>query len=83
MTALGVASSRSMSAVSRPSQHDEDAVGHAEHLGQLGGDHQDRDALPGELGEQPVHLGLGADVDAAGRLVDDQQPRARWPATWR
>ena len=31
------------------------------------------DALAGELGEQPVHLGLGADVDAAGGLVDDQQ----------
>ena len=52
---------------------DEDAVGHAEDLGELGGDHQDREALPGELGEQPVHLGLGADVDAAGGLVDDQQ----------
>ena len=26
--------------------HDEDAVGHAEHLGQLAGDHQDGDALP-------------------------------------
>ena len=29
-----------------------------------------------QLVEQPVHLGLGADVDAAGRLVDDQQRRA-------
>ena len=38
---------------------------------------------PGELGHQAVHLGLGADVDAARRLVDDQHLRARWPATWR
>ena len=30
----------------------------------------------GQLGEQVVHLGLGADVDAAGRLVDQQHPRA-------
>ena len=52
---------------------DQDAVGHAEHLGQLGGDHQDRQPLAGQLGEQPVDLGLGADVDAAGGLVDDQQ----------
>ena len=54
---------------------DEHPVGHAEHLGQLAGDHQDRQALAGQLGEQPVHLGLGADVDAAGGLVDDQQLR--------
>ena len=53
--------------------HDEDPVGHAQHLGQLGGDHQDRHAAAGEVGEQPVHLGLGADVDAPGGLVDDEQ----------
>ncbi len=62
-------------------QH-EHAVGHAQHLGQLGGDHQHGDALGDQLGEQPVHLGLGADVDAAGRLVDDQQRRAGARATW-
>ena len=28
-----------------------------------------------ELGDQLLDLGLGADVDAAGRLVEDQQPR--------
>ena len=39
--------------------------------------------LPGQLREQPVHLGLGADVDAPGGLVDDQQSRRRSPATWR
>ena len=55
-------------------EHDH-AIGHAEHLGQLARDHEDRDALVGEIGEQAVHLGLGADVDAARRLVDDQQRR--------
>ena len=52
---------------------DEHAVGHAEDLGELGADHQDGEALTGEVGEQAVHLGLGADVDAARGLVDDQQ----------
>ena len=55
-------------------EHDH-AIGHAEHLGQLARDHEDRDALVREIREQPVHLGLGADVDAARRLVDDQQRR--------
>ena len=55
--------------------HDEDAVAHAEDLRQLGGDHQDRHALLGEAAHQRVDLGLGADVDAAGRLVHDQDLR--------
>src|SRR6185503_17892250 len=52
--------------------HHEHAVGHAEDLGQLARDHQDRDAAPGELAQQAVDLGLRADVDAARRLVDDE-----------
>ena len=36
----------------------------------------DGHAVGGQVGHQPVHLGLGADVDAAGRLVDDEHPRA-------
>ena len=36
-----------------------------------------------ELVEQAVDLGLGADVDTAGRLVDDQQRGRRGPATCR
>ena len=31
----------------------------------------------GQLGDDPVDLDLGADVDAAGRLVEDQEPRLR------
>src|SRR4051794_10073765 len=55
--------------------HDEHAIGHPEDLGQLARDHQHRDPAPGELGEQPVDLGLRADVDAARRLVDDEDLR--------
>ena len=54
---------------------DHDPVGHAEHLGQLGRHHHDGEPVGGQRRHQPVHLGLGADVDAAGRLVDDQQFR--------
>ena len=54
--------------------HDQDPVGHREHLRQLGGDHQDCHALVRQRGQEAVDLGLGADVDPAGRLVDDQQP---------
>ena len=55
--------------------HDEDAVAHAEDLGELGGDHDDGDPLLGELGDQGVDLGLGADVDAAGGFVEDENLR--------
>src|SRR5215472_1836480 len=53
--------------------HDQDPVADPQHLGQFRGDHQDRDAVPREPRQQAVHLGLGRDVDAAGRLVHDQQ----------
>ena len=56
--------------------HDEDAVRHAEDLRQLGGDHQDRHALLGEAAHEGVDLGFGADVDAAGGLVHDEDLRA-------
>ncbi len=54
------------------SVHDEDAVAHAEHLGQFARDHDHRRALPGELAHQRVDFRLGADIDAARRLVHDQ-----------
>ena len=57
--------------------HDDDAVGHAEDLGDFGGDHDDGEALRRELGHELVHRGLGADVDALGRLVEDDDPRLR------
>ena len=52
--------------------HDCDAVGQAQHLRQLGGDDDDRLALPGELLDEVVDLFFGPDVDAAGGLVEDQ-----------
>ena len=42
-----------------------DPVAHAKDLRQLRADHQDGDALPGELVDHLVDLDLGADVDAA------------------
>ena len=54
-----------------------DAVAEPQHLLQLGGDEQHRHALVGQLGDELLDLGLGADVDAAGRLVEDQQLAAR------
>ena len=44
----------------RAAAHDRDAVAHAEDLGQLGRDHEDGQALRGELHNEPVDLGLGA-----------------------
>src|SRR5579883_860070 len=49
-----------------------DAVGHAEDFGELGGNHEDRDAFLGEVNHQTVDLGFGADVDALGWFVEDQ-----------
>src|SRR5688572_26615419 len=57
--------------------HDDHAVTEPEDLLQLGGDEHDRHALAGELGDQLLDLGLGADVDAAGGLVEDQHLRLR------
>src|SRR6218665_1270468 len=51
-----------------------DAVGHAQNLGQLAGDHQDGQALLFQIGDQLVQLELGAHIDAVGRLVEQEQP---------
>src|SRR6185503_556615 len=55
-----------------PLAHHEDAMAHAQHLGQLRRDHQDRFALAGQLVHQLVDLALGADVDPTSRLVEQQ-----------
>src|SRR5690625_4600995 len=49
--------------------HDEDAVAHAEHLGQLGGDHEHAVPGVGERVDELVDLHLRTDFDAAGGLV--------------
>ena len=58
-----------------PLAHDQDPVRHPEDFGQFGGDHQDGDAPPREVGDEPVDLTLGHDVDPPGGFVDDQEPR--------
>ena len=52
--------------------HDQDAVGERDHLRHVAGDEDDRDAAGGDLADQLVEVGLGLDVDADRRLVDDQ-----------
>src|SRR5690625_3304077 len=52
--------------------HDDDAVADTEHLGQLARGQQDRAAVVGDAVDEFVDLDLGADVDAAGGLVEQQ-----------
>ena len=56
--------------------HDQDAVAHPDQLLDLRGDHQDAGAFGGQAVDDLVDLVLGADVDAARRLVEDEQARA-------
>ena len=61
--------------------HHDDALGEPEHLLELGRDEDDGEALLGQLGDLALDVGLRADVDAAGRLVEhDQLGRGREPA---
>ena len=76
-----VSSSRGELGGDPPVAHDEHAVGHADQLLDLRRDHQDRGAARDEPAHQREHLRLGADVDAARRLVEDEDARAaRQPA---
>src|SRR4051812_20621124 len=52
----------------------EDAVHQLDVLVDLRREHHDRHALPGEIGEQRVEVALGPDVDAARRVVEQQDP---------
>jgi hypothetical protein len=58
-----------------PLAHDEDAVGEGEEFGHLAGDEQDGEARVGGFADEAVDLGLGADVDAAGWLVEEEDFR--------
>src|SRR5919106_1827501 len=55
--------------------HDQHAVAHGQHLGQIRGDEHDGHARASELIDDPVDVGLGAHVDPPGRLVEDQYGR--------
>jgi uncharacterized protein (TIGR00730 family) len=67
-----VTSSEVNSRMIRPLIHRHDAVGDVQHLGHFRADHDHGIALRRKLADQVVDLGLGADVDAAGRFVHDQ-----------
>ena len=62
---------------------DEHAVGEAEHLLDLARDDDDRGAGVGEPTDEGVDLGAGADVDAAGGLVEQQHAWCRARASGR
>lgn len=51
--------------------HDEDTVAHTEDFGQFGADHKDGFSLLGEVVDEEVEFVFGADVDAAGGFVED------------
>ena len=55
---------------------DQHAIAAADQLGVVGGVQEDRGPLVGEPAQQLVELLLGADVDAAGRIAeqDDLRP---------
>src|SRR5215211_649114 len=55
--------------------HDQDPVGHRKDLLQLTGYEQDGLALSGQVVHEAVDLRLGAHVDTAGRLVEQQDGR--------
>src|SRR5438132_8334626 len=55
--------------------HHQDPVGHPEDLRQLGRDHHNRHPGARQLDHQPVHLDLRADVDAPGRLAEQEDLR--------
>ena len=67
---------RSSSPAYMPCAHDDDAVADADDLRQVGRDDEDRDAAVGEIVDDRIDLRLGADIDAARRLVEDQRPSA-------
>ena len=64
-----------ISTVQAAAVEDEDAVREADDLGQLGGAEQDRPAAVGELADEQVDLALGPDVDAARRVVEQEDVR--------
>ena len=57
----------------RPWRADQDAIGDGEDLRQIGGDDHDGLAFVGEAVDDLVDLGDRADIDAAGRLVEDDE----------
>ena len=55
-----------------PLMQDHNAVADPDQFGQFGRNGHDRDPFIGQAAQDGVDLGLGADIDAAGRLIDEQ-----------
>ena len=55
--------------------HDHDPIAHAQNFRQFRRNHDHGHAFAGEEGNQAINLDLGADIDAPGRLVQDQHAR--------
>src|SRR3954470_18277889 len=53
-------------------RHHRERMADAEQLGQVGADHHDPGAAPGAVDDGAIDLHLAADVDALGRLVEQQ-----------
>ena len=58
-----------------PSRRTIIAVGSLDDLFELGGDEEHGDPLARELADERLDLRLGADVDPARRIVEDEDPR--------
>ena len=63
--------------------HDDDAVRDAQAFADLRGRVDHGQAAPGAFGQEAEDLGLGADVDAAARLVEEDDGGVRSPASCR
>lgn len=55
-----------------PIAHDKDAVAHPQDLGQLRGDHQNRNAFPGKGTDHVVNAGFCFHVDTTGGFVKNK-----------
>ena len=75
MIAAALASACGRSATVRPSLSTNTRSAPFDDFLELGGDHQYAEALIGKLADERLNLGLGADVDAARGLVEDQELR--------
>ena len=74
------------SPTSRAGEEDEDPIAVRKQLIELAAGHEHRDALGGDPPQLAEELGLGADVDPAGRLVEEQEhdcPPIHLPRTTR
>ena len=83
ISARSVISAPASSRIDRAVVEHQHAVAAADQLVIVGRVEEDRRAVVGELAQQLVDLLLGADVDAARRIVEQDDARAVASATWR